>query len=352
MKTENGVYSTDKVLYHPKVVEAFITHNSHYLPPIFIQLMPQNVCNQNCHFCSYRLDNWKNSEKFNDKTWLEWEVLNRALDDMKELNVKAIEITGGGEPLAYQYIHELLEYCTEWGVETSLVTNGSLLNDKKADALFKTNLKWARVSIDSGKRETYEKIREAKHWGKAWEGIARLVERRTDQAIGVGFVVTNENFDEVYMLCEKAAEYKVDNVRVSVAFTPKGASIITPEQVSLVCEQIEYASMDFKIDIPNVFKERVDNLNTTQDYDYCGSKDLLCVIEGEGKVYTCCTLTGSDKGIMGNIKDSPFKDIWRDMSGWRKNLNPSKLCNMPCLYESRNKIMNKLRNPPKHLNFI
>ena len=60
----NNIYATNKLVYHPDLLKAFYNKESHKLNPIQIHLMPCNLCNHNCTFCSYRIDNWKNSEKF------------------------------------------------------------------------------------------------------------------------------------------------------------------------------------------------------------------------------------------------------------------------------------------------
>ena len=64
-----------------------------------------------------------------------------------------------------------------------------------------------------------------------------------------------------------------------------------------------HAALEFdgySVTVHDLFDERLENCRVGfQDYDYCGSKDVLCVIEGEQKVYTCCTLTGDPRGLLG-----------------------------------------------------
>jgi len=355
----SDVYSTEKVNYHPELVEAFTKKESHKLMPTFVQLMMQNVCNQDCHFCSYRLSNWKNSEIFDKTKTIPWPKMKEILKDLVIMGVKAVELTGSGEPLAYPHKKDLLVALAKTNIEVSLVSNGTLLDATIADYLYDTKFVWARISIDSGCEKTYREIRRAPkgHWKKAWEAVDHLVARREDQVIGCGFVVTEENYSELYPFCELAKKHGVDNVRISLAFTPKGKNIITADQQKFVEEQIELAITDLeddKFSIPNVFSDRVDNMHNSpvQDYDYCGMKDLLCVIEGESKVYTCCTLTGSPKGLIGSIADQTFLELWVKATDWRKKHDVKSRCDCFCLYEQRNKNILKLMDPPEHLNFI
>jgi len=352
-------YATDKVIYHPRLVQAFKTHCSHELFPVFIHLMPQNFCNQNCHFCSYRMDNWKNSKHFDASSSLPWDRMKDLICEIDYMGVKAIELTGGGEPLAYPHIDKLLEELQEHPIEMALVTNGTLLKEATADLLYSTKLQWARVSVDAGNKEDYCRIRccPESHWTMAWKGIERLVERRKNQAIGIGFVITDENYKGLQDCCLRAKDVGVDNVRVSVAFTPKGADILDVDAKREVRQQLdELQSLnDMHFQVVDLFEERLSNLRFSskqQDYDYCGTKDLLCVITGDGSVYTCCTLTGTLPGLIGNITELPLDKLWQQMAVWRKDFDPRKKCKCTCLYEKRNQVMLDLRNPPDHLNFI
>jgi len=353
------VYSAIKPVFHPEIVKAISEGTSHTLPPKLCHLMIANHCQQNCSFCSYRLDGNKNAVNFDDTVHIPFEKLMEIIDDLEEMGTKAVELTGGGEPLIYPNMKGLLERLSRSPLEVGLVSNGVAMIDRTADALYETNFLWGRISIDSGSPETYSKIRRVpeKQWDMAWDGVNRLISRRQDQVIGCGFVVTDENWGEVYDFIKIASEHGVDNVRISVAFTPKGADIITEDQVKSVTRQINKGKKEFESEsfsIPGIFEERVDNLrlSPTQEYDFCGTKDILCVIEGSQNVYTCCSLAMMKEGMVGSVKNQRFKDLWESKANWRKNFNVRKRCKVVCLYESKNMEMIKLQKKPNHLNFV
>ena len=142
-----------------------------------------------------------------------------------------------------------------------------------------------------------------------------------------------------------------------MAFTSKGASLLNDNQIKEVNSQIKKSKLDFendKFSIPDVFSERVENLKMSpvQDYDYCPSKDIICVIEGEQRVFTCCTLTGDLRGLMGSIENKRFKDLWNESQDFRKNFDVRANCTCCCLYEQRNKSMLEMMKKPLHVNFI
>lgn len=351
-------YATDKIIYHPRIVQSFMAHCSHEMYPVFVHLMPQNFCNQNCQFCSYRMEGWKNSKNFDAKSHIPWERLQELLREFHDMGIKAIEITGGGEPLAHPDINKMLDELSTMPIETALVTNGTLLKEHTANLLYRTHLQWARVSIDSGNKKNYCKIRRCPeiHWDMAWRGVKRLVTHRDHQIIGVGMVVTDQNYMDIYDLCARAKDHGVNNVRVSVAFTSKGADLLNQSQKMEARKQLDKAdSLNCRnFQVVDLFEERLNNLRLSkkQDYDYCGIKDLLCVIEGNCNVYTCCTLTGMKNGLIGNIAKQSLSKLWVSKADWRRYFDPRKKCKCTCLYERRNQVMLALRNPPDHVNFI
>ena len=102
-----------KLLQQPVVQDGRIV-------PYHVQLNPTNACNLNCPFCSC-----SDRER----------SLSVALPEMAEmiamfrnLGTRAATITGGGEPLMYPDLNAMLLICNELGIETGLVTNGTLLD--------------------------------------------------------------------------------------------------------------------------------------------------------------------------------------------------------------------------------
>lgn len=351
-------YATNKVNFHPHMVEAFGKQEGHLLNPQTIHLMPQNCCNQDCWFCSYRMEDWKNSQEFDQSKFIPWKKMSELLGDLDRMGVKAIELTGGGEPLLYPYIKKLLKSIAYYGFDLGLVTNGTLLTDEIVDLLYECNLLWARVSIDAGTAEDYAKIRRIKPemWDQAWKGVKRLTEH--DEAnkviIGIGHITSEENYKNLDKFFEMCHIHCVNNVRLGTAFSPRGSAILNDEQLNEIDYLVKEARKHYsRLMIINLIRERVENLQAqVQDYDYCGTKDILCVIEGECRVYTCCTLTGSDKGLVGTIDNQSFATLWKNTQEFRHTLNPRKLCTCECLYEERNMTILDLMNPPPHVNFI
>ena len=345
-------YSTTKLRAHPEALKNL--REGKPQAPITVHLMPQNLCNHSCAFCSYRMDGNKNSLEFNDKSHIPWKDMHGLLKDFYDMGVQGIEVTGGGEPLLYPRTYMLWETMNEMGFSTALVTNGTAMTEELAHVVTR-NMKWARVSIDAATPKTYSAMRlcPESHFQKAWDAVAMLraaAPKDPDFRLGVGFVLSNENIDEVPRFIKMAAQSGADNCRISATYSDRGIDYYEDQDAVARAaghSLIEAKEVPLFFTVHNLLPNRV--LETAdpcpvQDYPSCPSKDLLCVVEGEGKTFTCCTFTGSEKGYMGNFMEHEggFRGLWEDQHGWRRTLNPSHYCKVSCLYKQRNLCMNSL----------
>ena len=343
-------YSVDKLASHPVALKQL--RETGTAPLISVHLMPQNTCNQRCSFCSYRLPDNKNSSHFNEGVHIPFEDMLSLLNDFEMMGVQGVEVTGGGEPLAYPHVEDMWVELAKRDFATALVTNGTLMKDRAE--IITMRMKWARVSIDASNAKTYSEMRKcpAAHFVKAWEAVDQLRKHAPpdpDFRLGVGFVLCNENVNDVYEFVRMARESGADNVRLSVTFSDQNEDFFG-DNVAFhrAIEESQRAEVDFT---DETFK--VNNMMPTrgweiqhpaQDYKRCPTKDVLCVVEGECKVYTCCTFTGSVHGLYGKFTehDGGFKGLWDSFREWRRDFRADQYCQCACLYRDRNLAMNEL----------
>ncbi len=343
-------YSTQKLVHHPEALQALRDGARQY--PTQIHFMPALACNQHCAFCSYghRPDTdppdqfgWKNMAMMSE-AFMPADKMRECVADWRAMGVKAVEITGGGEPLIWPHIDEFLALAASWGVDIGLVTNGTALTEMRADGFARTNWKWARVSIDAGSRDQYARTRRVPlaHWDHAWRAVERLAQRRRDpeQRVGVGFVVDSWNFNGVYEAARMAWNAGADNIRVALAFTPAGLDRFPDGALREAGDQAQRAARDFAglLQVNDLVSERANNIAAeVQDYRLCAAKEVLCVVGGDQKVYTCCTLAFNPKGLIGSIEKQSFRSLWDSKAEWFARHDARTICRVPCLYERRNK---------------
>jgi MoaA/NifB/PqqE/SkfB family radical SAM enzyme len=167
--------------------------------PLKLQLNPTDHCNLNCVFC-WLQDKSKvdYSNQITKKRYME--LIVEAVD----LDVKFIQITGGGEPLMRKDVTlSLMKKIKEKGIKGSLITNGTLFIEEDIKNII--NIDWDEVifSLDSPNEETHDILRGKKGaFKKTTDAIKKFDELKIRMGkdkpkICVHFVLTNKNFRDI-----------------------------------------------------------------------------------------------------------------------------------------------------------
>jgi len=348
-------YSPYKIIHHiDRITEL---KQGKQTVPLQAHLVISNACNQRCSFCAYRMKDFLSNQNFIEKDMLSDEKVYDCLEDFKQMGVKAVQYTGGGEPLVHPSHSNFFQRTFDLGLDLALVTNGMALQEETCDLL--GDATWVRISVDSACEQTYGFIRNVKsrRFQQVIRNIENLVKYRRKSVIGIGFVVNKENYDEIRMAAKLAKELGVNNFRISGAFTPMGYEYFeTFKEKALELSSAAEELSDENFTVFNLFNDRlIDSFEGVQNYDYCPIKDLQVYIGADYNVYTCCTLAYNTKGFIGSIKDQSFKELWGSAQKEYiyRNHNPRKMCQHPCLYRGKNEFINYcIKNDAKHINFI
>jgi len=107
---------------------------------ISTHISPEGACNLKCPYCSvtYR----DTSERMTMDTIMQYVI------DLKFLGLKAVILTGGGEPTAYKHFNTLVQWLKfDQNLSVALITNGTLSH--KVNPKTWGCFSWVRVSINS-----------------------------------------------------------------------------------------------------------------------------------------------------------------------------------------------------------
>ena len=123
--------------------------------PSYVEIETVNACNARCPMCT--INDWnRNYPTMKD------DVFNKISDDLIENKkyLKRVTLHRDGEPLLDKKLPARVAKFTDNGiVNTSIATNVSLLNEKKSRELLESGLGSIMMSVDSLKKEVFEKIR-------------------------------------------------------------------------------------------------------------------------------------------------------------------------------------------------
>ncbi|WP_164102536.1 radical SAM protein [Candidatus Laterigemmans baculatus] len=332
-------YSPLKVLHHPAQLAS--AGGGAVAPPVHVQLIISDLCNHNCSFCAHRMDGYINNETFSKGVRLAAKGTNNPVrmiplpkceeivDDAAEMGVRAFQISGGGEPTVHPHHVDIFERVLDRGLDLALVTNGQILKDRAVEHLQRAT--WVRVSVDAGRAETYASVREvsAAVFDRVWGNIARLAALSDGPEVGVGFVVTRENWREIGEFFARAADSGADNVRLSAFFQDHGVDyyrdIFDELRSSIDDARRQHESESFRI--YDNFGDRYDDMRVGfPDYQHCGYQYFTTYIGADLKLYRCCNLSYSGRGVVGDLAGTRFRDLWAAAAGRRRDFDPSQNC--------------------------
>ncbi len=155
-------------------------------------------CNYRCGYCYARFEK--------SKTFLPLPVARRILGELKNHGANRITFAGG-EPTLHSELESMLRACAEFGLVTSLVTNGSRLDRNTCRRLFPW-LGWLVLSCDSHLRETNDllgrksrldllgqpaRVNEIVGWLHEWNASRPVAEQ---VRLKINIVVTSKNVHE------------------------------------------------------------------------------------------------------------------------------------------------------------
>ena len=128
--------------------------------PKVIEIHPTDVCNQACQYCFHGGKGFgKNSVTIRKQNPIsDWGP--HLFTQMKKVGIQNLSISGGGEPLMYSGIDDLIFSAKENGLNVRLVTHGNF-----ADPNIHTSLKICdniRISLDTMNANTYLEMRGVK----------------------------------------------------------------------------------------------------------------------------------------------------------------------------------------------
>lgn len=144
-------------------------------------------CNIRCKWCYAR------DTKYNINDCMSLDNAKKAIDICAEAGIKKI-ILIGGEPLLYPYLYDVLDYCHEKEIKTTIVTNGILLSDiefaKECISHYVHNFS---ISLKGSSSEAYRSLCGMDAFDKVIAAVRNLSVLQAHFSIGT--VLTNENMD-------------------------------------------------------------------------------------------------------------------------------------------------------------
>jgi len=359
MQIKATPYSNLKIFHHAELMKKI--ENNERISPIYIRIKPTNLCNENCYYCHYK-NSYLTLDDYRPDDYIPQNIMMEIIEDMKQLGVKAVTFSGGGEPLMYPYINEAMRNIIEAKIDLSIITNGLKLYGESSEIL--SHAKWVRLSIDSSEKNLYSKIRGVSldSFSKLCNNIGEFAKIKDEHCeLGVNFVVTGDNYKQIIDMAVLMKSLGVDHIKYAPLInneTEKYHEAFKDQVMS----DIQYAKTleteHFHIvDLYTNDFNRVQNGNMIFDraYKKCYIKEFICVIAANAKVYYCHDKAYLKNGLVGDLKNHRFKELWfsDEVTKKFKAFDAQEICREHCVYDDRNIMLNQyfsINND--HINFL
>ncbi len=194
------------------------------IKPKILQLEVTNDCNRNCSICMRSRSGRKVGY----------------LEDIEKVPVekfKEVSFHGWGEPLLHPDLFKFVNYAHDLGVETSLITNGTLL-DIRMDEILESELD----SIAFG-------IFRVKGNEKVFENVREFCRRNDDIKAFVDVTILHDNLEDIAEIVRFAGECGMDVVLHRLFHLHLGVDPITKKEVKRACDVAKEVAKDYGIKV-------------------------------------------------------------------------------------------------------
>ena len=311
-----------------------------HLTKVYIE--PTVACNLDCITC-FR-NSWDQPiGRMTDETF------ERIFAGLRELSPTPSVYFGGiGEPLFHPKTVEWIRRIKELDVKVELITNGTILNEKKAQQLIDVGLDVLWVSLDGATPESFADVRMGAELPVILENLRRLFKMRKGghfpkPEIGVAFVAMKRNIDDLPKIIKMghtfgAKYYSVSNVQpVTEAMQSERLYLRTMRNIaylpSPMLPKLSLPKMDFNEDTQAALTEAFNSgCNVSFAGNNWGGANNVCnfvesgtmSIAWTGDVSPCWPLMHTHtsylhgrprltkKHIVGNVREQSLNEVWND----------------------------------------
>ncbi len=285
------------------------------------------TCNLECVHC------YADAEPKRFAGELSTEEAQRMIEDLASFNVPALLISGG-EPLVRPDVLDLAEFATALGVRVTFSTNGTLIDEKKAERIAKIGVTYVGISID-GREERHDHFRGRNGaFRDAIRGIRNC--RKAGIRVGIRFTVTQDNLPElgdVFRIVEQEDIGRLCLYHLVYAGRGSylsGIDLTTPQKRDMMVKlmeqvdswnerdrEIEVMTVDNHADAPFIYL-RLKERNPSR------AENTLALMRNNGGNRSGVAIGAIDSfgfvhpdqftqhHTVGSIRERPFSEIWRD----------------------------------------
>jgi MoaA/NifB/PqqE/SkfB family radical SAM enzyme len=305
--------------------------------PVHAELDITDRCNVACYFC--------NQQDVRTSQQISFPHLAALIDELAELGVRSVRMSGGGDPLAHRQAGQVLDHLHARGVVLdNLTTNGALLSPEIARRLIAHRAREVIFSLNAADPDDYHRMMQVKAatFGAVVENISHLVKSRGEAPhpnVVVQFLIDRRNYSELPRMYELGRSLCADRIAIGIVLNiplqridpevllhPDDGEKLRPhfEEILERDRESQRLQIDFPVPSWNAMlveiKERlsyppeIPRFPTAASFQerngHCFFSWYTATVRGNGDLYPCCLLMFPDYKPLGNALNGRFVDHW------------------------------------------
>jgi MoaA/NifB/PqqE/SkfB family radical SAM enzyme len=300
--------------------------------PSCVEIHPTDFCNQACSYCFHGGVGEDRSRREELLTVSEY---CRLCDELVSLGVGEISVSGGGEPLLYRGIEEVLRHITSSHIKLRVVTNANHMSSETLQVLTLANE--VRISIDSVKPDTYNFMRGLRGGNllqRTLEHIHMLVQQRAQLRrtvkVACTFLISEPNLPEI----ETFSEVMIEGIGVDTVVYKSDIYGRVTSQDPLVGERLSR--------LRDKYGHRVEIRTELRDGPAAGPcivPYLKVAFDPYGGLYSCClgAQPGETNGLgFGSLRAAgSFQRLWDSAASKRTAMRTTGVSCKDCNHTDR-----------------
>jgi MoaA/NifB/PqqE/SkfB family radical SAM enzyme len=298
----------NKIIYYPDKLSMWLKGDYNQIHPITVELHISGRCNNNCYYC---FDKSNKSGKLMTK-----EKCFLIVDKLKEMGVKGIVLSGGGEPTMNQNIGEIIKYIYKQDIEIGLITNGIKISKK--------------LNLDAN---------------KVLANLIIMGAEKKHCTVGAQIVVNKYNMGDLWKTAYDLSGINLDYLQIRPL-----------ENVEYDNLTLKYIKNQLKV-LKEVYKDwlvlpqKWDWIGKNRGYNKCWCYPFIGTITVDGDIYICCHHINNKNYCYGNLLSDSVVDVIDKRDIAAKNIN-LKHCPKLCRGASINMTLEKIKRGIAHVKFL
>jgi len=296
-----------------------------------MELLP--LCNMDCKMCYVRLSKEQMEKQGRLLTCDEWV---RIASEAKEAGVLSFLLTGG-EPLLYPEFDSLYMALTGMGFLLTMNTNGTMIDEKKADLMASRPIRRVNITLYGPDDETYGKLcNNPKGFSQVMKAVKLLEERKIPFMFKCSVIPDNVKFiPKLFQIARdhnvflQPSMYMFPPIRKGGVNTERYIRLLPKESAAakMVC-MYEHNPKASKPDIAMHFLSKIGKMDVSElKGPICNAGRCAFWMNWKGELLHCGMFNEPKVSLL----EHSFKEAWEYVTTEVQNIKRCKECD-ECIY--------------------